>query len=68
MQSANIIVSIVNDEIHATVLFRDALCTHMEGLSVVGFNVSVQALNHFREKKGNYAVVISDLRMPNIEV
>lgn len=61
------IVSIVDNEIDITVLFRDALCTRMEGFSVVSFNDPHQALIHFRENKENYALVISDLRMPAID-
>jgi DNA-binding NtrC family response regulator len=61
------IVSIVDNEIDITVLFRDALCTRMEGFSVVSFTDPYQALNHFRENKENYALVISDFRMPTID-
>jgi DNA-binding NtrC family response regulator len=39
----------------------------MEGFSVVSFTDPYQALNHFRENKENYALVISDFAMPTID-
>lgn len=60
------IVSIVDDEIDITELFHDALCDNIDGISVVTFNDTVIALEHFTDNKEDYALVISDLRMPNL--
>jgi DNA-binding NtrC family response regulator len=62
----NKIVSIVDDEIDVTELFYDALCNNIDGITVVTFNDPVIALEHFTDNKENYALVISDLRMPNL--
>lgn len=42
------------------------LCETIDGISVVVFNDPVIALEHFTENKENYALVISDLRMPGL--
>ncbi|HEX7274140.1 MAG TPA: response regulator [Nitrososphaeraceae archaeon] len=60
------IVSIVDDEIDTTKLFNDALCGSIDGITVVTFNDPVIALQHFTDNKENYALIISDLRMPNL--
>ena len=60
------IVSIVDDEIDITELFHDALRTKIVGISVVSFNDALGALDHFTDNKRNYALVISDLRMPGM--
>jgi len=62
----NKIVSIVDDEIDVTELFQDALCDNIDGITVVAFNDPIIALEHFTENRENYALVISDLRMPNL--
>ncbi|HKX20746.1 MAG TPA: response regulator, partial [Nitrososphaeraceae archaeon] len=59
-------VSIVDDEIDITQLFQDALCGNMDDVAIVSFNDSVIALEHFSYNKDNYALIISDLRMPNL--
>ena len=59
----NRIVSIVDDEIDTTELLHDALC---DGISVVSFNDPAIALEHFIDNKENYALVISGLRIPNV--
>lgn len=59
------IVSIIDDELDITELFRDAICGNIDGISVVTFNDRVLALEHFTENKQDYALVISDLRMPS---
>ena len=53
-------VSIVDDEIDITDLFRDALCSNIHGISVVSFNDPTLALEHFTQNKQNYALMISD--------
>jgi DNA-binding NtrC family response regulator len=60
------IVSIVDDEIDITKLFHYAISTSIEGVSVITFNDPVIALEHFAGNKKNYALVISDLRMANL--
>lgn len=60
------IASIVDDELDITQLYQDAIYGHINGISVVCFNNPVTALEHFIENKKDYALVISDLRMPNL--
>lgn len=60
------IVSIVDDELDITQLYQDAINGHINGISVVCFNNPITALEHFIENKKDYALVISDLRMPNL--
>ena len=62
----NRIVGIVDDELDITQLYQDAIYGHISGISVVCFNNSATALEHFIENKKDYALVISDLRMPNL--
>jgi DNA-binding NtrC family response regulator len=62
----NRIVSIVDDELDITQLYQDAIYGKISGISVVCFNNPVTALEHFIENKKDYALVISDLRMPNL--
>ena len=61
------IVSIVDDEIDIQRLFQDALLTRMEGASVVSFNSSDLALDHYKKNKDNYALVIADYKMPHMD-
>ena len=60
------IVSIVDDGLDITQLYQDAIYGHINGISVVCFNNPVTALEHFIENKKDYALVISDLRMPKL--
>ena len=60
------IISVVDDEIDISKLFRDALCKNMDGVDVVSFNDPVTALEHFTDNKVSYALVISDLRMAGL--
>jgi DNA-binding NtrC family response regulator len=62
----NRIVGIVDDELDITQLYQDAIYGHINGISVVCFNNPLTALEHFIENKKDYALVISDLRMPNL--
>jgi DNA-binding NtrC family response regulator len=66
MSTNNRIVSIVDDELDITQLYQDAIYGKINGISVVCFNNPVTALEHFIENKKDYALVISDLRMPNL--
>jgi DNA-binding NtrC family response regulator len=60
------IVSIVDDEIYTAKLFREALRENIDGISVFSFNDPITALEHFTENKDDFALVISDLRMPGL--
>jgi len=66
MSTNNRIVSIVDDELDITELFQDAICGKINGISVVSFNDPVIALEHFTDNKEDYAPVLSDSRMPNL--
>jgi DNA-binding response OmpR family regulator len=46
------------------VIFRQALTKH--GYTVYGFTDPALALEHFRTNASNYALVISDVRMPQM--
>jgi DNA-binding NtrC family response regulator len=59
------LVAIVDDELDIVNLFRDAL-SRIKELSIFTFTDPMAALEHIKLNKGNYAVVISDLRMPDI--
>jgi DNA-binding NtrC family response regulator len=60
------IVSIVDDEIYTAKLFHEALRENIDGISVFSFNDPITALEHFTENKDDFALVISDLRMPGL--
>lgn len=65
MPNANKIVSIVDDELKTAQLFHSALCK-IKGINVFEFTDPVKALQHIKLNKKDYAVMISDLRMPVI--
>ena len=60
------IVSIVDDEIHTAKLFHEALRENIDGISVFSFYDPIMAFTHFTENKDDFALVISDLRMPGL--
>jgi DNA-binding NtrC family response regulator len=60
------IVAVIDDDIDITTLFHDILCENVLEASVYAFNDPVQALKHFAENQSNYALVISDLRIPGL--
>ena len=60
------IVSIVDDEFHTAQLFYEALSENIDEISVFSFTDPIKALEHFTENKEDYALVISDLRMPGL--
>ena len=60
------LVAIVDDEQDITTLFQDALTRSIEGISVVSFNDATLAFEHYKDNKQNYAMIISDMRMPVI--
>jgi DNA-binding NtrC family response regulator len=65
MPIKNKIVSIVDDELSTTNLFYEALRT-ISGIDVFRFTDPIEALDHLKMNKRDYAVMISDLRMPVI--
>ena len=60
------IVSIVDDDDYIAQLFHEALSENIDGISVFSFTDPVMAFEHFTENKEDYALVISDLRMPGL--
>ena len=60
------IVCVVDDDVDISKLFQIALSENMEGVTVVSFNDPIRALEHFNENKGEYVLVVSDLRMPGL--
>jgi DNA-binding NtrC family response regulator len=62
----NRIVSIVDDDPGTTIFFHEALRQNIDGISVFSFTDPVKEFEHFTENKENYALVISDLRMPGL--
>jgi len=61
----NKIVSVVDDEQKTVQLFHSALNT-LKGINVFEFTDPILALEHLKINKLDYAVMISDLRMPVI--
>lgn len=59
------IISIVDDEMDITILFRDALSI-VTGISIFTFTDPKLAFEHFRLNKHDYVLIISDLRMPGL--
>jgi len=64
--SSKRIVGVIDDDIDITTLFHDVLCENVLEASVYAFNDPVAALKHFTENESNYALLISDLRMPGL--
>ena len=60
------IVMIVDDDVYIVQLFHEALSENIDGISVFSFNDPIMAFEHFLKNKENYALVISDLRMPGL--
>ena len=59
-------VSIVDDELDITILFRDALLS-VAGISIFTFTDSKIALEHFRTNSTAYVLVLSDFRMAGLD-
>ena len=66
MSSNDRIVSVVDDDVSTATFFHEALRQNIDGISVFSFTDPVKAFEHFTENKENYALVISDLRMPGL--
>jgi response regulator RpfG family c-di-GMP phosphodiesterase len=59
------IISIVGYEIGNPQISDSSLCS-IEGVNVLRFTDTVNALEHFKMNRKDYALMISDLRMPVI--
>ena len=57
-------ILVVDDELDIVVIFRQALAKH--GYTVFGFTDPALALEHFKLNSKDYALVISDVRMPQM--
>lgn len=57
-------ILVVDDELDVVVIFRQALSR--QGYEVFGFTDPLLALEHFRLNAKEYALVISDIRMPRM--
>jgi len=66
MSSDSRIVSVVDDDVSTATFFHEALRQNIDGISVFSFIDPVKAFEHFTENRENYALVISDLRMPGL--
>jgi DNA-binding NtrC family response regulator len=66
MISNNRIVSVVDDDVSTATFFHEALRQNIDGVSVFSFIDPIKAFEHYTENKENYALVISDLRMPGL--
>jgi DNA-binding NtrC family response regulator len=58
-------VGIVDDDSDISILFGDAL-SGIDGISVITFNDSLEALEHFTNNKEQYILVLCDLMMPRL--
>ena len=58
-------VAIVDDEQDITTLFHDAL-KGINGITIFTFTDPMLALEHFQKNKDDYALIISDFRMPGL--
>jgi DNA-binding NtrC family response regulator len=66
MSANNRIVSVVDDDASTVTFFHEALRQNINGISIFSFIDPVKAFEHFTENSENYALVISDLRMPGL--
>jgi DNA-binding NtrC family response regulator len=60
------LIAIVDDEPDILKLFQDFL-SRIKGISIFTFTDPLMALEHVRVNKDEYVLVISDLRMPNLD-
>ena len=60
------LIAIVDDEPDILKLFQDFL-SKIKGISIFTFTDPFMALEHVRMNKNEYVLVISDLRMPNLD-
>jgi DNA-binding NtrC family response regulator len=57
-------ILVVDDEVDIVAVFRQALA--QQGYKVFGFTDPALALEHFKMNSAEYALVISDVRMPQM--
>ena len=57
-------ILIVDDELDIVAIFRQAL--RKQGYTVFGFTDPLLALEHFRLNAKQYGLIITDIRMPNM--
>jgi len=60
------LIAIIDDEEDILCLFKDALNT-IENVEIFTFSDSQLAFEHFTINKSNYALIMSDLRMPGMD-
>ena len=60
------LIAIVDDEPDILKLLQDFL-SKIKGISIFTFTDPLMALEHVRMNKNEYVLVISDLRMPNLD-
>ena len=60
------LIAIVDDEPDILKLYQDFF-TKIKGISIFTFTDPLMALEHFHMNKNEYVLVISDLRMPNLD-
>jgi DNA-binding NtrC family response regulator len=60
------LIAIVDDEPDILKLYQDFFIK-IKGISIFTFTDPLMALEHFRMNKNEYVLVISDLRMPNLD-
>jgi DNA-binding NtrC family response regulator len=60
-----LLVAIIDDELDIVNLFREAL-HNIKGVTIFTFTDATLALEHFRINNSAYGIVITDLRMPDI--
>lgn len=65
MSNYNKIVNIIDKELKTALLIYNTLCT-IRGINLFQFADPVKALEHLKINRKDYAVMISDLRMPVI--
>ncbi|ALI35905.1 Sporulation initiation phosphotransferase F [Candidatus Nitrosocosmicus oleophilus] len=57
-------IIIVDDEIELADLFKEFL--KKEGFNAISFTDPIMALEYFRETSGKHSLIITDMRMPDI--
>jgi len=63
VSAQNKIVSIVDDDLDSTILFKEAL-RRIAGITLFTFTDPVLALDHFQDKGYAYVLVIRDSKVP----
>ena len=60
-------IAIIDDEPDLAYLFKEAL-SQIDSVQVFAFTDPLLALEHFQANHQNYSVIISDYRMPTMEL